>query len=964
MSMYTALVTLQLLSAIVSFIGVIIVAFSKPSQLQKLLLLVAVTVFMPSIGYYFQMQSTDIESSLISIKIQYLGNCFSNIMFIAFVMKYCKVRIPKKTIAPVVIFNMFILMLIMTCEKHGLYYSEIGFTQEGLFPHIKLGHGPFYYVYIVEVVLTDILMCLVVVYHLIKAKKEERKRLFVIAIAGMMPVVGLTLLYSGVCNGYDPTPISLLFAVLVMIYSIYRYNLFDVMTNAKDNIIENISEGIIVVDPEKKFVYSNTAAMGIFPELLRLKEYSDFDEMPKTVQMIFTSAKNYKFRLNERFYEANVNEIYDKKFLQGYALIIRDETENQEYTEKLIELKNNADVANKAKSDFLANMSHEIRTPMNSILGMTDIIIRDTKEEKILESAANIKTSGKSLLAIINDILDFSKIESGKMTLVNDEYSISKAIRDLENITKIKLEPKGLAFRVNISEAVPDRLIGDEIRVKQIFLNLINNAVKFTEKGSITVDIDFVYGKNNQGMLKADIIDTGCGIKREDLEVLFESFSRVETKKNRQIEGTGLGLAICKNFTEMMNGNIGVKSEYGIGSNFYFSIEQGYLNKEIKAKEKYDELDNVIFIDEEKISSIIMPDARLLIVDDNKVNIMVLQGLLEPYKAQIDYALSGKEALEKIEQKEYDLIYMDQMMPEMDGVETLHSLRQMKQEYCKTVPVVVVTANVVGEAQTQLINEGFSHYISKPITVKELDESLKDYIPKEKIIYDSQKDDENTEPAKSDIIQESHIQREQEDVLPFTIKGADVKKGLEYSNNVTENYIKILRTVCKEYDERNNALEKYFNEEDWKNYTILVHGLKSVAASIGADDFSNHAKEHEMAGKEERYEYIKQDFMALKEEYKILTDNILAALPYEEEKEEPVTITDRKLEIRDIDKVIEVISEFDVNKALEYLNEYMGYNITQSQRSCIKKAMEHIEDMSFFEAADVLNTIKSDWNKK
>ncbi len=940
--MYDFLLTLQLIASVVVFFGVMLVAFLKPSMLQKLLLLSAIAVLLPSFGYYFEMQARDIPTAMLAIKMQYLGNCFSNLLFITFSLSYCRVELPRKIIAAGVVFNSIILLLIMTCERHTLYYSSITFTEEGLFPHVVLGKGIFYFVYVAELLITDIAMFSVATYHIIKANEEERKRIVTIVLAGIMPVVGLVLLYSGVCQGYDPTPLSLLFAVAFMLYGIYKYNLFDVMSNAKDNIVENMSEAVIVLDTERKFIYANSIAMELFPNMKEVKRYDPVDLLPKDVKNIFMDDKSVRFQSGDRYYEAIQNEIYDKKVLQGYATIIFDETENHNYTEKLIELKNNADVANEAKSAFLANMSHEIRTPMNAILGMTDLIIRDSKEKKTLENATNIKSAGKSLLAIINDILDFSKIESGKMILVDEEYSLSAAIRDLENITKIKLESKGLAFNVNISERVPEHLIGDEIRVKQIFLNLLNNAVKFTDKGYITLDVDFEFTNEKKGDLKVSVIDTGCGIKKENLDLLFNSFSRIDTKKNRSIEGTGLGLSICKKFTEMMNGNIGVKSEFGVGSNFYFSIEQGYVTKEVKAEEIYREVNTVEGMSVDTLTSVVMPKAKILIVDDNKVNIMVIQGLLEPYKAQIDYALSGQECLNLLTSQEYDLVFMDQMMPEMDGIETLARIRKLPFEYCKNIPVVVVTANAVGEAKEMLMKAGFSDYISKPINFKELDESLRTFIPKDKIEY----------------VQVEEM--EENDFSIPSIEGVNVAKGLKYTNNKVEKYIEILRTVCKEAKDREALLEKYFENRDWDNYVVLVHGLKGVAASIGADMFSNHAREHEMAGKNKDYEYILKDYESLFLEYVDLIKNINYILPEEITDVTPLTFSDRKLNRKDVDKVIEIISEFDIDRSISLLKNYLGFNLEEAQREKLNKAKEYLEEMSFFEAADVLNEIEYD----
>lgn len=380
-----------------------------------------------------------------------------------------------------------------------------------------------------------------------------------------------------------------------------------------------------------------------------------------------------------------------------------------------------------AKQNFLANMSHEIRTPINAILGMNEMILRECKDEAVLQYASNIRAAGDNLLDIINDILDFSKIELGKLEIVPAEYSLNSLMRDVRNIIAIRAEGKNLAFDIVIHEGLPAKLIGDEYRLRQILLNLLNNAVKYTDKGSVKL----IVGGNKMDelgrfMLKIDVEDTGKGIKAEDLPKIFEHFERIDLEHNKNIEGTGLGLAITHTIVDMMKGEIGVESTYGRGTRFTVTIPQEIITDEV--------FDETIFRKGiEKVSAnnyketFKAPDAKILLVDDYPINITVIKGLLKKTQVQISEATSGKACIDMCAKERYDLILMDHMMPEMDGVETFEKLRELHENLC---PVIILTANALEGAKEEYLEQGFADYISKPVDPVELERVIKEYIKK------------------------------------------------------------------------------------------------------------------------------------------------------------------------------------------------------------------------------------------
>ncbi|MBR1832025.1 MAG: response regulator [Ruminiclostridium sp.] len=412
---------------------------------------------------------------------------------------------------------------------------------------------------------------------------------------------------------------------------------------------------------------------------------------------------------------------------------LRMEEAQKEYDTKVLILeKEAADHANKAKSNFLANMSHEIRTPMNAIIGMDEMILRESKEQRVLRYATDIQSAGRTLLSIINDILDLSKIESGKMELILVEYDFASVLNDIVNMTMKKAQDKGLVYELEVEPDIPSVLRGDEIRIRQIILNLTNNAIKYTSEGKVSIHIGFDRGGNR---LSVRVADTGMGIRPEDLGKLFSSFQRLDETKNRNIEGTGLGLNITKQLTEMMGGTIAVESEYGDGSVFTATIVQEIVD-DTPIGSYTDRLDRSQAEKEEFRPQLIAPEARVLIVDDNKMNLEVITALMSDTRMKITTAASGAECLDILKDRAFDIILLDQMMPGMSGTRTLEIIRE--KHLADVTPIIALTADAIVGARDQYIREGFSDYLSKPVMYSELEEVLLKFIDKRLLLTEEQ----------------------------------------------------------------------------------------------------------------------------------------------------------------------------------------------------------------------------------
>jgi CheY-like chemotaxis protein len=497
---------------------------------------------------------------------------------------------------------------------------------------------------------------------------------------------------------------------------------------------------------------------------------------------------------------------------------------------ELREAKEAAEKANRAKTDFLANISHEIRTPINAVMGMNEMIMRETDNAAVTEYALNINRASHNLLALVNDLLDFSKIEAGKMEIVEHEYLLSSMLNDIVNMIRIKADQKGLRFNVEVDGNLPDRLYGDDVRIRQIAVNLLNNAVKYTPRGEVKLAISGETDKNGVLKLKIAVTDTGIGIKQEDIPLLFRDFQRLDMDKNRTIEGTGLGLAITSRLTERMNGTIGVESVYGKGSTFTAVIPQETRGGETVGDFRYK---HKLYIQQKKKyrESFVAPEAKVLAVDDNEMNLYVVKGLLKKSEIRITTCSSGKDALAKMCEEKYDLILLDHMMPGMDGIETLRASKKLEGNLSGGAPVIALTANAVSGVREMYLKEGFDDYLSKPVKSAELEEMMIKYLPAEKVTVTTVRQPE-----------ESKISGRQGELI-------DTATGLVYCAESREMYAEMLRMFADEYADALKLLNGLKNAYDWKNYTVKIHALKSSAKTIGALKLSELCLKLETEGK-------------------------------------------------------------------------------------------------------------------
>ncbi len=630
----------------------------------------------------------------------------------------------------------------------------------------------------------------------------------------------------------------------------------------------------------------------------------------------------------------------------------------QQKNEALVAAMNAAEKAEGARDIFLANMSHELRTPINTILGLNELILRESQEETIKEYARDIRQAGNVLLTLVSDILDFSKLEADRLDLNEGIYDVSSLLNDLINSISVQLRRKRLDLKLEIAQDIPYKLQGDEIHIRQIISNLLSNAVKFTEKGRVT--LYFNWKKVSEEEIELDVIvkDTGIGIKEEDIPKLFRAFQRMDSTVRSKDDRTGLGLAITKRLVEMMGGELTVQSVYGKGTAFSFQIRQKVVDFAPLGDFEKQYRESLRSI-EDYHEKFIAPMGRVLIVDDNAMNLAVAQGLLKGTRLQVDVAASGEECLELIKRKTYHVICMDHMMPVMDGVQTLHAIRALEGNPSRDIPVIALTANAVAGARDLYLKEGFQDYLTKPIDADKFENMLIEYLP-DNVVYMTHNMDINDAYEEEEAGNELSIRESQ-----LYLMGFNLRNGLKYMGGDKALYGKVLHDFHSILQEKEEALKDFLKKGDMPGYMIIVHSLKGNARNVGADDLADEAFELEKMAKAGQVEDVTVRspilfslMSTMRNSLKVYLDNEekLEIKQEEGETQEVENITEDDWR-KALQELADRLDDFDGDTALARIRELKHYDRPESDKKMLRLCEKAVKDFAYDVALEVVNAV-------
>ena len=663
--------------------------------------------------------------------------------------------------------------------------------------------------------------------------------------------------------------------------------------------------------------------------------------------------------LRGHHYQVEETPLESDHYTQGYLLTIVDITDLMEQNKRMKELVTQAEAANRAKSTFVSNMSHEIRTPMNSIVGITEIMLRTKHSPKDQEYLLNIRSSGQALLAIVNDVLDFSKIESGKITLLEESYDVLSLFHDLRMTMQNRIGSRPLKLIFDIDQDIPCMLKGDMGRIRQVVINLVNNAIKYTEKGHVKFTVRILEKTKDHIQLYFEVEDTGIGIRREDQKIMFDSFRRVDMDRNQRIEGTGLGLTISKNFVTMMGGSIGVDSEYGKGSRFFFQIPQEIVDPQPISVINYESRQQNV-LDAESVCLFTAPYAHILLVDDNALNLTVAKDLFAPLQMQIDTAENGRQALEMVQKKHYDLVLMDHMMPVMNGIDATKAIRKLPDPYYQDLPVIALTANAMTDARKEFDEAGMNGFIAKPIIFRNACSEIRKWLPEE-LVHD-------VSPEEAKKLLAGVSGEEMPSVQPCQAPDADssifhYEEGLQYCGSEAT-LLKSIQIFYRTIDRNAMRIEQFLQEGLLEDYTIEVHALKNSAQLIGVPALSAASMELEAYGSSGNEQALIDKTPAMLAMYRSLKPILL---PYiKEDKNQNEVTPDTWIAV--LGQLHDSMEQFDTDRADETMEQLEEFVVPE----CLKDSMEQlrilVDDIAMEDVmkltTDMITTLKQEQGGK
>lgn len=945
---------------IVTVISFFVVWYEYQNRQTNYLYMIAIMIMaISNAGYLAVALSTSVEEVILANKILYFGSCFVPPVIVSLIcaLSNYKMRLWMK----VILYGsgLGIYLMVLTIGYSDLYYKEVylkSYRDATVIGHIYGRGHTFFYVFLAGHIVLEI--CLIVFLFLRRRRVSRRNTMGLLAI--VTTNVYLFMVGKYINPLIEMTPLSYAITCEILVYMLKK----EAMYNFDDNLSSSqkrYTNAYIMFDEHLNFLKCNMKAELIFPQLAESVTDKPLDN-ERAAQTILGWIQQYEKGIEKKFsyesesahYVCEIEKLYHKGIHRGYMVEMRDNTNEWKYlnlvsshTEELeyevakqhriareLELaKIDAECANEAKSQFLARMSHEIRTPINAIMGMNEMILREGERKETKKYARDIRKAAETLLGLVNEILDTSKIDAGMMEIIPGGYEIYSLLNDLYNMISVKAQSKKLNLVFDIDPQLPSEYYGDDVRIKQVLINLLNNAVKYTDKGTVTLRISGSMEGTN-AVLQCKVIDTGIGIKEEDFDKLFGKFERVEKEKNRNIEGTGLGLNIAFRLLKLMGSELKVKSEYQKGSEFYFDLKQKIVN--IDPLGEFQEKNLQEEEEEDKISYV-APKAKILVVDDNVMNRNVFTSLLKETQIKVQQAASGEECIAVLHQQKFDLIFLDHMMPGMDGIETFQVIKKMNIH----TPVIMFTANAMtGEGEKYLM-EGFTDFLTKPVMPEKLDGMIIKYLPKELV---EERKVEKTVTPKNVLATLPQI-----DEFDFGY-ALGLLKSEELLMESLKNFKDMLSYIPGKLEGFLEAIEE---KENLASYRIEVHALKGTSATVGALLLSKLARLLEVAAANGEIEKIMVLNPVLLEEIEKHKGRVLVLFP-----EEKLEMGDKDLIYSYLDMLNIGLMQEDYDTADFVMEEIKKYQYPKEIQSLIDELAGQVLNMESDNAVETLEKIK------
>lgn len=855
-------------------------------------ILSTMTTAIVNFGYWQLAMSHNLEEALLANRIAYLDGTFLTLFIFLAVAQFCRIRIPAWMIAAMSVAGFVVLGLSYTGGYSTIYYSNVSIVRRHGVTFLVTQDGPAHILYTCLIVVYALIDLGIMIYAFRNKHKVSYINTFFLLATELFCMAVYAIESFTVCE-IQLLPFAYVLNMALLFVLFRRTNLYDLSINAEHIREERREYGYISFSHHGKYIGSNEVARKYFPELERLlmdhkippKEEFLYEEFGNWVAHFGpNTGKTRYYTRNDRILKCRLSyfTMGKRSHIQGYLIEITDDTNQQLHIQELNEMARKAEEANLAKSTFIANMSHEIRPPIHAVLGMNEMIMRESSEPQIRVYAGNIKKSGNLLLSLVNNILDYSRMEQGNQKLQPVTYETGKLLSNALDVIRLQTNNKNLRLEVFIDEHLPVKLIGDDLKFQQILFNLLTNAVKYTNEGYVRLCVSQKERHEDSVSIGVSVEDSGIGIRKEDIAHLTNAFCRVDEKRNRNIEGAGLGLSIASQLLQQMGSQLIIDSEYGVGSIFSFELIQQIADaSELGPFSSFSEEDSETPVP--VTPRFTAPEAKILVVDDNEMNRFVFRGLLKYLKVQVTFAESGKECLSAIATRHFDLIFMDHLMPELDGIETLHIMKKRSGHLCTDSKIIAVTANAYPDARDVYLKEGFDDFLEKPVEGKQLESIIYQYLPKSLIRFTDNNSEEHT--RLSDKASLGSISAAGDMFLKEQLShvGIDVSKGLSYAGDDWSFYLEVLKCFTDEYKDKRELLltrKKNLSEDShFDAFTNLTHQLKGEARGIGHMELGEKFYQLETASRAHRKDTITTLFQDTLDLWEHVVTSLKTCLP-------------------------------------------------------------------------------------